>query len=222
MGDITAANLDSVFSDTAGLTLTITSGNFYLNGATMNAGAWNLNNRNADDTLGLDYDEPSGWPYGTVYAAAFNGTVGSSNATGSAVAAAEATDGTGNTNWDFAALAISSVETVYDNVIRVTFSAPVENGHNEIWNAVTYVSADINHGSLWLNTTGTPVRYTGAYLQRSLHEPDKRNGRGPDGGLSPDHRDNLEHRRHRFHPPETITAPTEKDYPGTMRQCPTR
>ena len=161
--DITAANLNSVFSDTALLTITVSAGNFYVNGATMDAGAWTLNNRDSSDTAGLDFNTPSGWPYGDIYATAFNGTIGDSTAMGSAVAAAEATDGTGTTNWDFTALSISAAATVYDNVIRVEFSDPVENGNNEIWNAVAFVAASSDLGGLWLNSTGTEVRYTGAY-----------------------------------------------------------
>ncbi len=98
--------------------------------------AWNLNLPATGRTSPID----GGGRFGTPYAVAFNMAVEHSNASEEVTAAesvdAEAnnnvTDTGNNTNWDFTRPEIVSAETVFDDVIRLTFSEPIENSADEI------------------------------------------------------------------------------------------
>ncbi|WP_233142978.1 FlgD immunoglobulin-like domain containing protein [Marispirochaeta aestuarii] len=94
-------------------------GNFYLNGADMNSGAFSLNIPNNADSS-------------AAFAEAYNATVADSTASGGWVAAAEATDGLGNTQWDFTAPDIVQAYTISDYEIFIEFSEALENSNNEI------------------------------------------------------------------------------------------
>ena len=150
------------FSDLAGATVDVT-GNFYVNGADMTGTApWTLripdNSKSAPVFNGTAAATADMW--GSPYAAAFNMTVSNSQVNspdingdgeGGWVAAASAgpppeggqgvTDGGGNTNWQFGRPEIVSVQTVRDNVIRITFTMPVENSNGEIDAAAPSVAA---------------------------------------------------------------------------------
>ncbi|MFW5827266.1 MAG: FlgD immunoglobulin-like domain containing protein [Alkalispirochaeta sp.] len=141
-----------------GTTITV-GANFYVNGTDMTgSNAWDLA-LSQDNT---SPDLASTWDFGNTYAAAFNMSVENSNATGASVAASTYQDiGTadvtpptspsdegeidaedeknnfvfdegGNTGWDFSRPEIASAEIVRDNVIRLTFSEPIENSSNGI------------------------------------------------------------------------------------------
>ena len=94
-------------------------GNFYLNGADMNSGAFSLNIPNNADSS-------------AAFAEAYNATVADSTVSGGWVAAAEATDGLGNTQWDFTVPDIVQAYTISDYEIFIEFSEALENSNNEI------------------------------------------------------------------------------------------
>ena len=131
----------AVLTIPAGSTITA-GGNFYNNGTNMNgAGAWTLN---IQDNSSSDPVTNGSW--GSPYAVAFNMGVENCTAVGGWVSATTAQGGapaeTNNnvtdttpascTNWDFTRPQITSVETVYDNVVRITFSENLENSNGEI------------------------------------------------------------------------------------------
>ena len=126
----------------------------------MGGSGWNLDipNNAASDPF-------TNSPWGSPYAVAFNMTVANCTASGGWVSAAEpegaednnsVSDGTGNTNWQFKRPEIVTAETVYDNVIRVTFQdqdgtpMAIENSSNEIWNAVSAAAGAPGNGSCLL------------------------------------------------------------------------
>ncbi len=147
---------NAVFSPLNGSTLTV-GGDFYVNGSNMNGGAgWTLN---VQDNTGAN---PVGiGPWGSPYAVAFNMAVSNcSTVTGGNVSATESvaagddnnkvTDSGGNqayvpggvVGWDFDRPQITSVETVYDNMLRITFSEPIENTNGEIAAVVAQIQFD--------------------------------------------------------------------------------
>ena len=162
---------NAVLSALNGSTLTV-GGDFYVNGTNMNAGAgWTLNVQ--DNTSA---DPVGSGPWGSPYAAAFNMSVSNCSAvTGGNISASTSVaagdvnnnvvDGGGNQayapavpgpaslGWDFDRPEIVSVETVYDNMVRITFSEPIENSNNEIAAAVAQVQFD-----------GDTVPFTGTFF----------------------------------------------------------
>ncbi len=144
--DVTFTDLDDTLFD-------LTSGDdFYLNGADMDAAGvgteWELRLPDQSGAVPAYPAVPPGNNGGAIsamgnpYAIALNGAIGFSEATGGYVAAAEpagswsfnnTSDGGGNNAyWDFTAPVITSAETVYDDVVRVTFSEDLENEDDEI------------------------------------------------------------------------------------------
>ncbi|MFW5728317.1 MAG: FlgD immunoglobulin-like domain containing protein, partial [Spirochaetota bacterium] len=126
--------------NTTGSTITV-GANFYVNGADMTGGAaWNLNLPATPRTSPID----GGGRFGSPYAVAFNMAVEHSNASETVTAAEpvgaednnSVTDNGNNTNWDFTRPEIVGAETVFDDVIRVTFSEPIENSADEISTAL--------------------------------------------------------------------------------------
>ncbi len=168
-GDFSTAP-NAAFSPLDGSILTV-GGDFYVNGANMTGGAgWTLNIQ--DNTSSSPVVNG---PWGSPYAVAFNMTVSNSNAAGGVVMASETganhvlndandpgADTNNNvfdsvplscTNWDFTRPYIASAETVYDNMIRVTFSEPIENTNGEILDMVSQISTD-----------GDTVPFTGTFF----------------------------------------------------------
>jgi len=175
-GPYSASFTDNATFDLTGATITVGSGgtgagNFYVNGTDLRgnadgaAGGWNLTVRDNSSSDPVN-NPPWGWPYAVV----FNSTVDYGTVSGGYVSAAvpvgasgetnnNVTDNGNNTgNWDFTRPEIVSVETVYDNVVRVTFSEPIENSNNEISAAVASIS--LNGGGIaftdsWTNRACT-------------------------------------------------------------------
>ena len=149
---------NAAFADPAGATVTV-GGDFYVNGANMpGSGAWTLNLQ--DNTSTSPIDSP---PFGSPYAVAFHMAVSHSNAPVAAPVAAAIPDGgetnngvtdNGNTaNWDFTRPEIVSAETVFDNVIRLTFSEPIENTSDEISTLVGNTAIQINDDTVDVTAT---------------------------------------------------------------------
>ncbi|MCX7031174.1 MAG: hypothetical protein NTU62_13795, partial [Spirochaetes bacterium] len=120
-------NGDFVGAGLAGSTVTV-GGNFYTNGCDLaGTAAWTLN-LPANDSAAASFAE------------AYNMTVAFCTAVGGTVAAStqapgeNVTDGGNNTGWAFTRPSIFSAGTytVSDNVIRVEFTAPIENSNGEI------------------------------------------------------------------------------------------
>ncbi|MBT3274796.1 MAG: hypothetical protein HN368_16690, partial [Spirochaetales bacterium] len=157
-----AAFTDIATYDLSGAAINV-GGDFYVNGTDMPgsvvAAPWTLNI--SDNSVS---DPLTNGPWGSPYAAAFYMTVDYSNAVGGVVMAAEGDtvdyppagagaedetslnnqviDASNNTGWDFTRPKIDTVETVFDNIVRVTFSEPIENSNNEISAVVGQVFTD--------------------------------------------------------------------------------
>ncbi len=128
-------------------------GNFYVNGADLPATAvWNLNINDNSLVTGLDTapgDNLTDWPYGTNYAVVFRSAVDYCNASNWLGVDPQNgnTDGGNNVaNVDSTFPEILNYETVFDNVIRVTFTEAIENDNDEISAAVSNVYVDGNSG----------------------------------------------------------------------------
>ncbi|MBU0956899.1 MAG: hypothetical protein KKI09_15865 [Spirochaetes bacterium] len=146
---VTYAN--AAFANLTGTTIQVDAdsngfGNFYVNGANMNSGAWSL--VLPDNSTSTPVYNPTAAAttnqWGAPYAVAFNMAVADSTASGGVVAAAipgvapdagthhSVTDSGSNTNWNFVAPRLMAVRTMYDNVLELTFDQPIENSNNEI------------------------------------------------------------------------------------------
>ncbi|ADN01072.1 FlgD immunoglobulin-like domain containing protein [Spirochaeta thermophila] len=115
---------------------------FYANGVDLVASStWTLTIPDNSASDRIAYPVPGG-VYGSgsgTYAVVYNCTVAYSNAGPGVVSASTGngnTDGGNNSGWDFGSPSIVSVETVWDNVLHVTFSEPLENSNGEITLAV--------------------------------------------------------------------------------------
>ncbi|HRW25230.1 MAG TPA: FlgD immunoglobulin-like domain containing protein, partial [Spirochaetia bacterium] len=151
VGVLAPSAFGAAFEDLGGAIITVDSdsnnvGNFYVNGANMTAlAAWTLN-LPAGTASGPAYNAAAAvtaGQWGLPYAVAFNMTVSNSVAAGRSVAAAAASAGApdggthhdvGGTSvgWNTDAPRIISVETVYDDVLRLTFDQAIENSNGEI------------------------------------------------------------------------------------------
>ena len=140
---LVSSALASSFTMTGG---TITVGrNFYNHGATMTGGAWNLALVPKFSTvkLGDPAKTTTDW-FGRPFAVAINSstslkaTIANSTATQPVAAAwslvpgAQLNDGgSNNANWDFTAPTIFSAQTLFDNLVEVTFTESILNVSNE-------------------------------------------------------------------------------------------
>ncbi len=148
------------FADLVGSTITVGK-NFYANGTTLNAnmGNWNL-------VIQSDVGDAA-----VAFAEAYNLTVNYCQATRVIAAAENVTapsTGVGaNTNWDTTRAVLvpgnpgagTGTYTVYDNVIRVEFSKPIENTRNEINEVIGYSATVTN-----LRTNNGSVSFVGAFI----------------------------------------------------------
>ena len=179
---------NAIFSDLTGSTIEVGSGgtgNFYVNGTDMDAGAWTLDLQDNDDLVSNYLTVP---PWGLPYAVAFNMTVGDSDASvggtepNNWVSAASpvggednnnVNDGGGNTNWQFERPQIDTtanvIKTKYDSVIEVVFEdssgnpIDLENDSNEISDAVSAAAGNSDAGSIWYNSAGGELKFAGTY-----------------------------------------------------------
>ena len=124
-------------------------GDFYVNGANLSATAnWTLTipDNNSDSVR-------KARAYGTMIVQYSQASVGWVSA--AELPPTNPTDGGNNNQWDFIRAAISLVESVADDTIRVTFSKPMENTDNEIWTAITSGLVKYN---------GNAIAFTGSYI----------------------------------------------------------
>ena len=145
----------AAFANLAGSTLTVGK-NFYANGTALNSntGNWNL-------VIQSDVDDAA-----VAFAEAYNLTVNYCQATRT-IAAAENVTASDSVNWDTTRAVLvpgnpglgTGTYTVYDDVIRVEFSKPIENSRNEINEIIGYSSSVTN-----LRTDNGTIAFTGAYV----------------------------------------------------------
>ena len=171
----------AAFGPMAGAGLTV-GGNFYVNGSDMlGAAAWSLTvpANAASNPVG----NPAAFSWGTPYAVALNMEVSNSAASGGWINAAaglpagpgpygtEHNNGVqnsgGNSNWQFYRPQLRAAETVYDDMIRVTFEDNdgnlmlIENSGGEISAAVGMAAGAAANGSFWYS--GGTVKFAGAF-----------------------------------------------------------
>ncbi len=134
------------------------SGNFYDNGVTSTGTCTLTTPSNASSHPTFHYgDSATANQWGIPYAVAFymNGTGITVNPTGGYLAggAAQGVTTTGLGNWQAVRPLISTVETVYDDVIHVTFNMLIENSHGEIHEAIYHATAptSVRLGGAWFN-----------------------------------------------------------------------
>lgn len=160
----------------SGSAITVT-GNFYDNGVT-SAGtcALTIPDNAASNPIFNAGDSASASQWGTPYAVAFN-IIGTDITVAGGYLAGGAAHGIGTPgagNWQTITPIIYSVETVYDDVVLITFNIPIENSHGEI-NAVLALGAapgdDIRNGSVWYNFLGTHYKFAGAYSNPECTTP---------------------------------------------------
>ncbi len=164
---------NAAFSPLDGSTLSV-GGDFYVNGAGMTGTAdWSLNIPDNADS-----DPVNNAPWGDPYAVAFNMTASHSQASTGWVSAASpvagppaehnngVTDGGNCVHWVFTRPQITAAETVYDNVIKITFSENLENSHGEIAARAGNVFLDNNS----IAFTGT-FRDPECTISTGTHEP---------------------------------------------------
>lgn len=158
------ANHAAEFADLAGCTLTVGE-NFYVNGADMSSGAFNLSNkaRTAPPIMNENnFATQDMW--GTPYSVAFNMTAADCTAANWVTAATpctetvsensvqktytfthqNVTDGGNNDKWQFEAPRIESAYTVYDDVVFVEFNMPLANGSGQVKSAISSIKYDDN------------------------------------------------------------------------------
>jgi len=150
-----SVNTSAAFVNLAGTAISV-GGNFYLNGADMDAGAWGLTilSNAASSPVYNATSAVTSTQWGTPYAVAFWSAISGSTVAGGVVAAPEpgaapdggahhnTTDSGGNSGWNFTAPRIISVETVYDDVLRLTFDQAIENSNNEINAVISSILTD--------------------------------------------------------------------------------
>ncbi|MDC7239420.1 MAG: FlgD immunoglobulin-like domain containing protein [Spirochaetales bacterium] len=155
----------TVLTTTGGVPTITVGGSFYVNGANLltSTTAWNLNVQDNNSPAGLAYNSGTGTTsWGSTYNLVFNSTVSNSTVAGGIIAASEP-DGVSHTNnnvtanvgnnaytstvldngvgWNFDTFAVNDAYTVWDNVIYIEFTQPVENSNNEINAALGTASA---------------------------------------------------------------------------------
>jgi len=172
-----AAAGQAAFGDLAGSTIVV-GRSLYVNGASLLGTApWTLTipdnsgSHPVFNNSGAVTADQWGLP---TYAVAFNLSVQNSTATGGVVAAASALPAVPETNqnvvavganpgWQFARPEISVAATAYDDIMKVTFSLPVENSNDEIRAAVIAATAAASQGGAWYNS-GSPIQLRGVYF----------------------------------------------------------
>jgi hypothetical protein len=155
----------ATFADLENSVITV-GGNFYVHGTDLPASNdWFLNIPPNDGVpiapnngFGATYAVllRSSVAYGQVSVGIVNATVPSSGHTNNGV-----TNGGNNTNWNFLALEIISAQTVYDDVIRVTFNQPIANENDEILLAVNSIN-------ITNPTIVSPIGFAAAYTAMEL------------------------------------------------------
>jgi hypothetical protein len=176
----------SAFDSASSGTITVGE-NFYNNGAAMSVSAISLKlpaNSSSSPVFNSSSAVTSS-QWGNPYAVAFNMIVKNVSAScysssgsayvaagsyaydgttvGTDVVAQKVTNGTGNTNWQFYFPQIVSAETVYDDVLKVTFNIPLENSNGEINAIINSSYAAVANGGMWYDNTNTAKKFAHAY-----------------------------------------------------------
>lgn len=159
----------AAFADLVGAMINV-GRSFYVNGADLGAsGPWTISLPTSDS---VSYYLAG--PWGSRYAVYFNGTVAFGQAVGGRIAAASSEAGRFNnravrgigmpapdaaglsSGFDFTSPYLVSVETIYDDLLKLTFNEPIENSTNEINDAIKDATRpDKASGRVWASSSAS-------------------------------------------------------------------
>lgn len=161
----------TTFDSLAGSTIKV-GNNFYLNGTdlpsvTLDLPA-NTSSKPELNTTAAVTEKQWGLPYAAIFNSAITGVTANTGYVTAAVEQGNTDKGGNNQNLQFEIPQIAQAYTVYDDVIYVEFTLPVENAHNEIntnlgAGATAESNGELSKGGLWYNNKEYrfhPVAYT--------------------------------------------------------------
>lgn len=161
----------TTFDSLAGSTIKVCN-NFYLNGTdlpsvTLDLPA-NTSSKPELNTTAVVTEKQWGLPYAAIFNSAITGVTANTGYVTAAVEQGNTDKGGNNQNLQFEIPQIAQAYTVYDDVIYVEFTLPVENAHNEIntnlgAGATAESNGELSKGGLWYNNKEYrfhPVAYT--------------------------------------------------------------
>ena len=161
----------TTFDSLAGSTIKV-GNNFYLNGTdlpsvTLDLPA-NTSSKPELNTTAAVTEKQWGLPYAAIFNSAITGVTANTGYVTAAIEQGNTDKGGNNQNLQFEIPQIAQAYTVYDDVIYVEFTLPVENAHNEIntnlgAGATAESNGELSKGGLWYNNKEYrfhPVAYT--------------------------------------------------------------
>lgn len=161
----------TTFDSLAGSTIKVCN-NFYLNGTdlpsvTLDLPA-NTSSKPELNTTAAVTEKQWGLPYAAIFNSAITGVTANTGYVTAAIEQGNTDKGGNNQNLQFEIPQIAQAYTVYDDVIYVEFTLPVENAHNEIntnlgAGATAESNGELSKGGLWYNNKEYrfhPVAYT--------------------------------------------------------------
>ena len=161
----------TTFDSLAGSTIKVCN-NFYLNGTdlpsvTLDLPA-NTSSKPELNTTAAVTEKQWGLPYAAIFNSAITGVTANTGYVTAAIEQGNTDKGGNNQNLQFEIPQIAQAYTVYDDVIYVEFTLPVENAHNEIntnlgAGATAESNGKLSKGGLWYNNKEYrfhPVAYT--------------------------------------------------------------
>lgn len=161
----------TTFDSLAGSTIKVCN-NFYLNGTDLPSVTLDLPANTASqpelNTTAAVTEKQWGLPYAAIFNSAITGVTANTGYVTAAVEQGNTDKGGNNQNLQFEIPQIAQAYTVYDDVIYVEFTLPVENAHNEIntnlgAGATAESNGELSKGGLWYNNKEYrfhPVAYT--------------------------------------------------------------
>ncbi len=161
----------TTFDSLAGSTIKV-GNNFYLNGTNLPSVTLDLPANTSSkpelNTTDAVTEKQWGLPYAAIFNSAITGVTANTGYVTAAVEQGNTDNGGNNQNLQFEIPQIAQAYTVYDDVIYVEFTLPVENAHNEIntnlgAGATAESNGELSKGGLWYNNKEYrfhPVAYT--------------------------------------------------------------
>lgn len=161
----------TTFDSLAGSTIKVCN-NFYLNGTNLPSVTLDLPANTASqpelNTTAAVTEKQWGLPYAAIFNSAITGVTANTGYVTAAVEQGNTDKGGNNQNLQFEIPQIAQAYTVFDDVIYIEFTLPVENAHNEIntnlrAGATAESNGELSKGGLWYNNKEYrfhPVAYT--------------------------------------------------------------
>ena len=161
----------TTFDSLTGSTIKVDN-NFYLNGTDLPSVTLDLPANTSSEpelnTTAAVTEKQWGLPYAAIFNSAITGVTANTGYVTAAVEQGNTDKGGNNQNLQFEIPQIAQAYTVYDDVIYVEFTLPVENAHNEIntnlrAGATAESNGELSKGGLWYNNKEYrfhPVAYT--------------------------------------------------------------